>query len=99
MSPPDAPAIVLVHGIGFSSRYLMPTIAQLAPHYRIYAPDLPGFGDSTKPWPVLNLQELVEVLVAWMDAVGLEQPVLLGNSVGCQIIVDVALRYPQCLAG
>jgi 2-hydroxy-6-oxonona-2,4-dienedioate hydrolase len=98
-APADAPAVVLVHGIGLSSLYLIPTLAQLGRYYRVYAPDLPGFGKSTKPQHVLNLQELADALVAWMDAVGLDQPVLLGNSVGCQIIVDLAVRHPQRLTG
>ena len=47
--PPDAPRIVLVHGIGVSGRYLMPTATRLAQIFRVYVPDLPGFGLSTKP--------------------------------------------------
>ncbi len=48
-SPEGRPAVILVHGLVVSSRYMVPTLRQLAPHYRVYAPDLPGFGKSTNP--------------------------------------------------
>ena len=47
----SCPAVVLVHGLVVSSRYMLPVAEQLAPYYRVYAPDLPGFGKSAKPPP------------------------------------------------
>jgi 2-hydroxy-6-oxonona-2,4-dienedioate hydrolase len=96
-APPEAPAIVLVHGLTVSSRYMMPVAQWLAPHYRGYAPDLPGFGRSANPDHTLNVTELADALAGWINAVGLTKPVLLGNSFGCQVIVEFALRHPQML--
>lgn len=93
--PACAPAVVLVHGYGVSSRYMVPTARLLAPHYCVYAPDLPGWAKSPKPAHVLDLPELADVLVAWMEAVGLDRAAMIGNSMGCQIIVDAAVRYPE----
>lgn len=90
-----APAIVLVHGIGISSRYMVPLAERLAPYYRVYAPDLPGFGLSDKPRQALDVPELADSLAAWMEAVGLGRATLLGNSFGCQIIAEFAVRYPR----
>ncbi len=90
-----APAIVLVHGIGISSRYMVPLAERLAPYYRVYAPDLPGFGLSDKPRQALDVPELADSLAAWMEAVGLGRATLLGNSFGCQIIAEFAVRYPE----
>ena len=95
--PAGTPPVVLVHGLGVSSRYMVPTARRLAPHYRTYAPDLPGFGKSQRPPRPLDLTELADALVEWMRAVGLDQAVLLGNSLGCQIIADVAVRHPERL--
>jgi 2-hydroxy-6-oxonona-2,4-dienedioate hydrolase len=94
-APSGLPAVVLVHGIGVSSRYMVPLAERLAAHYRIYVPDLPGFGRSGKPPHVLNLTELADALAGWMRAAGLERAALLGNSFGCQIIAELALRHPQ----
>ena len=95
--PPGRLPVVLVHGLVVSSLYLAPTAARLAPDYRVYAPDLPGFGESDKPPEVLTVPGLTEALAAWMDAVGLARAALLGNSLGCQIIAEFGVRYPERL--
>ncbi len=93
---PDGPLpVVLVHGLAVSSLYFVPTHRHLAPHYRVYAPDLPGFGRSVKPAHILTVRELANMLAAYLKTVGIERAVLVGNSLGCQIIVDFALRYPE----
>ncbi|MFL5665138.1 MAG: alpha/beta fold hydrolase, partial [Ktedonobacteraceae bacterium] len=56
--PDDAPVVVLVHGLSVSSGYMVPTAQYLAPYYRVYVPDLPGFGKSAKPSHILNVTEL-----------------------------------------
>jgi pimeloyl-ACP methyl ester carboxylesterase len=93
--PEGRPKVVLVHGLIVSSRYMVPTLKRLARHYRIYAPDLPGFGKSEKPSRTLDMARLSDSLSAWMDAVGLEGAALVGNSMGCQIIADLAVRRPE----
>ncbi len=95
--PPEAPTIVLVHGLSVSSGYMMPTAVRLAPYYHVYLPDLPGFGRSPKPHQILNVTELADALASWMRAMNLPPAMLLGNSMGCQTIVNFALRYPECI--
>ena len=86
--------MVLVHGLVVSSRYMVPTAERLAPYCRVFAPDLPGFGRSENPPRVLDVSGLSDALSAWMGEVGLERATLVGNSLGCQIIADLAVRYP-----
>jgi 2-hydroxy-6-oxonona-2,4-dienedioate hydrolase len=93
----DAPAIVLVHGIGVSGRYLMPTAMRLTSTCRVYVPDLPGFGLSAKPAAALGVPALADALAAWMRVVGLPPATLLGNSFGCQIIAELGVRYPALI--
>jgi 2-hydroxy-6-oxonona-2,4-dienedioate hydrolase len=93
--PEGRPAVVLVHGLMVSSRYMVPTLKRLARHYRTYAPDLPGFGKSEKPSRILDVAGLTDTLSAWMDALGLEGAALVGNSIGCQIIAELAVRRPE----
>jgi 2-hydroxy-6-oxonona-2,4-dienedioate hydrolase len=84
-----------VHGSGLSHRYMIPTARELAKHFRVHVPDLPGYGDSGDPGEVLDVPGLADWLVWWMDAVGLERAAFLGNSFGCQVIADLAARYPE----
>jgi 2-hydroxy-6-oxonona-2,4-dienedioate hydrolase len=93
--PADVPVVVLVHGMVISSSYMVPTAERLALLCRVYAPDLPGYGQSYKPWPILLLPQLADALAIWMDTVGIPKAHLVGNSFGCQIIAEFALRYPD----
>ncbi|HEU5440735.1 MAG TPA: alpha/beta hydrolase [Ktedonobacterales bacterium] len=97
-APPEQPPIVLVHGLGVSGRYLVPTARLLAAHYPVYLPDLPGFGRSAKAGGYHGIQELADLLLAWMDTWQLDRAVLLGNSLGCQIIAHAAARHPERIA-
>lgn len=85
-------AVVLVHGHVVSSRYMVPLGEALAPHCRVFAPDLPGFGRSERPARALDIRELADELAAFISGRGLAGPVLIGNSMGCQIISDLVAR-------
>jgi 2-hydroxy-6-oxonona-2,4-dienedioate hydrolase len=87
------PVFVLVHGLGMSNRYMMPTAELLSVLGKVYAPDLPGFGKSGKPSHIPTISELADSLAEWMAAVGINSPVLIGNSMGAQVIVDFAVRH------
>jgi 2-hydroxy-6-oxonona-2,4-dienedioate hydrolase len=87
--------LVLVHGVGVSSRYMVPLALRLAVDLAVYAPDLPGFGLSDKPRRPLRVPDLADALHGWLDAVGLGRVDLLGHSLGCQVTVDLAARYPE----
>jgi pimeloyl-ACP methyl ester carboxylesterase len=93
-----APAVVLLHGLGVSGRYLEPTARVLAGPCRVLVPDLPGFGESDRPRRPLDVPGLADALVSWLDAVGLASPALLANSLGCQVAVDCAARRPGRLS-
>ena len=92
------PPLVLVHGLGVSSRYMIPIAQLLAPDHRVYAPDLPGSGRSGRPDHILNVDELADALAAWMRATGLRDAILIGNSLGCQTIAALTLRHPTLIA-
>jgi 2-hydroxy-6-oxonona-2,4-dienedioate hydrolase len=89
-----ATSLVLVHGLGLSGRYMLPTAQALLGGYTVFAPDLPGFGDSDKPDHVLTIAELGDSLASWIRAMRLEPVALLGNSLGCQIIAAALDRHP-----
>jgi len=87
--------VILVHGLGLSYRYMLPTAQALMDEYDVYAPDLPGFGDSDKPDTVLDMNGLGDSLAAWLRATKLRgRLALLGNSMGCQIIAAALERHP-----
>lgn len=90
--------VVLVHGIGVSARYFGPLIAELSPTCRVLAPDLPGFGESGRPRHVLTIEEHADVVADLVTATGLRRPLLLGHSMGAQVVTEVAASRPGLAA-
>jgi pimeloyl-ACP methyl ester carboxylesterase len=89
------PAVVFVHGLGMSTRYLEPTmLAAAALGFTVSALDLPGFGETRLPGRVLSLGELASVLVGWLRVRAIVAPILVGQSHGCQVIVEAIMREP-----
>lgn len=87
--------IVHVHGFAISGAYLMPTARILAGRWPNVVPDLPGYGRSQRRERVLDIPELGGALVDVLDALGIEQAVLLGNSMGCPVSLEVAHASPE----
>ena len=58
-------------------------------------PDLPGFGRSPKPKETLSIEELGTALNHFMDALGIEQAVVVGNSLGCAITAELVAEAPE----
>lgn len=93
-APPGAPRVVLVHGLGVSHRYFRPLAACLAPRARVYAPDLPGFGRSPGPARALDVAGLADALARALEARGIGAATCVGNSLGCQVVAELAAREP-----
>ena len=89
------PTVVMVHGQVISSLYMVPSARLLVEDFPVLAPDLPGFGRSGKPAHVLTVPELADALGAWMEASGLRSAALVANSLGCQVVVELAVRRPE----
>jgi pimeloyl-ACP methyl ester carboxylesterase len=95
--PADWPPVVFVHGAGGTHQHWLYQVRDLA-QAPTYALDLPGHGRSEGPGRD-SIAAYGDWLVAFFDAAELEQVVLVGHSMGGGIALDVALRYPDRLAG
>jgi pimeloyl-ACP methyl ester carboxylesterase len=100
LASPDATLpLVLVHGLAVSHRYLMPLAARLAGHHPVHVVDLPGFGLSENPVRVLDVPEHAGYLASWLEEAGLPPVVVVANSFGCQVAVELAVRRPDRVCG
>lgn len=89
---------VLVHGIGASAHCFMPLITALGETFRIIAIDLPGFGASSKPNGPVSIDDYAAVVQAVITKEGIMQPILLGHSMGCQVIANMLANDPRISA-
>jgi pimeloyl-ACP methyl ester carboxylesterase len=87
--------LVHIHGFAISGAYLMPTARVLAGRRLNVVPDLPGYGRSERCDHVLDIRALAGALLAILDALEIDQAVLLGNSMGCPIGLEVAHEAPE----
>ncbi|MFR9779807.1 alpha/beta fold hydrolase [Micromonospora sp. MS34] len=89
-----APAVVLVHGLALSHRYLTPLAVALSPTHPVYAPDLPGFGLTEHPGTAYDVPRHAAHLAAWLDAYHLGRVCLVGHSFGAEVAAALAARRP-----
>jgi pimeloyl-ACP methyl ester carboxylesterase len=97
---PDAPPIVLVHGLGGSWRSWGSVPERLAETYRVAAVDLPGFGRS-RPLPgrAFPLDGVAARLAEALDALGIDEHLLVGHSLGGGVSIAYASERPQRVSG
>jgi pimeloyl-ACP methyl ester carboxylesterase len=91
----SAVPLIHIHGFAISGAYLMPTARLLAGRWVNVVPDLPGYGLSERRDHVLDIPELAGAVLALLDALDIEQAVLVGNSMGCPIGLEVAHKAPE----
>jgi pimeloyl-ACP methyl ester carboxylesterase len=90
------PDVMLLHGLGATRASLFETAAALSPHYRVHAPDLPGFGSSSKPrFGAYNAGWFAEIMLGLMDQIGISRTHLVGNSMGGRVAIEIGLRAPE----
>jgi pimeloyl-ACP methyl ester carboxylesterase len=89
------PAVVLIHGIGASHRYLQRLHRQLATSVDTYSIDLPGFGATPTPDHTLSVAEHATYILGALEQLGVLEFVLVGHSMGTQFAVEAALQQPQ----
>lgn len=65
----------------------------------VYVPDLPGFGCSPGPANALGMEELADWTVRLLDALGAGRVHLAANSMGCQVALALARKYPARVGG
>jgi pimeloyl-ACP methyl ester carboxylesterase len=99
--PADAPPLVLLHApaIGASSYEMRHLITGLAQHYRVYAPDLPGFGLSDRPHLHYTAETYVQLCQDFVANVIAQPAILLGSGLSCNYSVAVAARQPDLCRG
>jgi pimeloyl-ACP methyl ester carboxylesterase len=88
--------IVMVHGFGANKDNWTRLADQLTDDFNVYAIDLPGHGDSSKPLDLgYNLDEQTEHLAGILTALGIDRFHMMGNSMGGAITALFAARYPE----
>ncbi|RKQ34644.1 alpha/beta fold hydrolase [Oceanobacillus halophilus] len=89
--------VILLHGAGVDSARISwsEVIGFLSKKHRVFAPDLPGYGDSDKPNVEYSLSFYIDILKQIMDSLHLEKTNLVGLSLGGGLSLGYTLEYPD----
>ncbi|QRG67996.1 alpha/beta fold hydrolase [Brevibacillus choshinensis] len=95
--PPDAPVLILLHGLTDSSRSWSLSLPKLAENYHVYVLDQRGHGDSDAPDSPYRLSDFAEDVISFMDALSIEKASIAGHSMGSFVAQLIAITHPQCV--
>lgn len=92
--PEGAPPLLALHALGEGAASWETIAPALAGHFRVYAPDLRGHGDSD--WPGAYSSDLMHGdVVAFLDALGVERADVIGHSMGGVVTYLLASDHPE----
>ena len=91
---PARTAVVPIHGIGVSHRYLSRLHGLLAESVDTYSIDLPGFGSTPHPETTLPVADHATYILGALEQLGVLEFVLVGHSMGSQFAIEAALQQP-----
>ena len=89
------PELLFIPGWCCDHTAFQPQFDHFAQTHAVTALDLRGVGQSDAPADGYSVPELADDVAAFCAAVGIEQPVLVGHSLGGMIAVDLGARYPS----
>jgi pimeloyl-ACP methyl ester carboxylesterase len=90
--------LLCLHGITSNARSWDGLALELAPEYRVLAPDLRGRGDSDKPFDDYGLATHAADVVALLDRLEIARAVVIGHSMGALIGMMLATAHPDRVA-
>ncbi|HWZ22501.1 MAG TPA: alpha/beta hydrolase [Cytophagaceae bacterium] len=91
--------LVLLHGFCENRSLWKYCEKTLALHYRVIAPDLPGFGESRLEEPQVSMDYFAEQIKILLDDLKIKKCVMIGHSLGGYVVLAFAEKYETRLTG
>jgi len=93
---PDAPVVLLLHGVGANSMHWRQQLAGLSDRYRVIAWNAPGymFSDAFVK-DVADCRDFANAVADFLDALKIERANIVGNSFGSRVAQCFAIHHPQ----
>ena len=93
----DGFPLVLLHGIGSTSRSWRRQLAALSPDFKVIAWDAPGYGGSSDPAGKPSIVFYADRLRGLLDALRIDRIYLLGHSMGGAVAQEFYRAHPDCV--
>jgi abhydrolase domain-containing protein 6 len=90
------PVLLLLHGFGADADCWLRLVPLLRPQFSFLIPDLPGFGRSAPPGDLeFGIEAQAERLTRFLDTLGIDHCIVVGNSMGGYLATALAARQPD----
>lgn len=93
------PTLFFVHGSFMNKEYWSEQVRFFQQKYHVIAIDLPGHGQSPKGSDALTIQNCGDAVVSVIKDLNLKKVILIGHSLGADVILESAVRYPDKIIG
>jgi pimeloyl-ACP methyl ester carboxylesterase len=91
----EGPTLLLIHGMAGSSRTWKAVMPELARHFHVIAPDLPGHGESAPPTGDYSLGNLAATLRDLLGVLDVQRSTIVGQSLGGGVAMQLAYQHPE----
>lgn len=86
----EGDTIVLLHGWGAKAETYRSIINMLTPHFRVIAPDMPGFGASSEPSFAYTSEDYAGFVKEFLNKLSVKKAIFIGHSHGGRTIIKLA---------
>ncbi len=90
----QGPAVILLHGYTQTSRMWRPLLERLKEKFTVYAPDLPGIGDSDIPKSGADMKTAAIRIHALAKSLGITKARVVGHDIGLMVAYAYAAQFP-----
>ena len=86
--------VLLLHGWGSNIKLFSYIIQHLTPNFKVFAPDMPGFGESDEPEVPWSVNDYTDFVIAFCEKMGIDRCFIIGHSFGGRVIIKLMSRDP-----
>ena len=90
----EGPDMILLHGWGQNIEMMKPISDYFKKNFKVYTIDFPGFGGSSEPVTAWSVEDYAVCLRAFVEAMNIDNPIIIGHSFGCRVAIHYAVKHP-----
>ena len=87
--------VILLHGYAENSHMWRPLMVEVAKSHMVIAPDLRGFGQSSKPLTGYTKKSMAQDVHALAQSLGYRHAIVVGHDIGLMVAYAYAAQYPN----
>ncbi|ECG8589393.1 alpha/beta hydrolase [Salmonella enterica subsp. salamae] len=91
----EGPPLVLIHGGGLTAKSWQGFAKEASRYFRVIMPDSRGHGLTNNPQGTFSYDLMAEDMAAFINALKLEKPLVMGYSDGGMVVLKLTSRYPD----